>query len=117
MGCGGDEPQGGAVTAASLKRDGAKIAVVTGTAAMTAAENYFGKEQCLYFDTPPVTLSVQHDYQSTAHHPYSRSTTARHMVEHHPFPPSLQRRYFGNQLCPILRATLVIGTGRRSDVV
>ena len=53
MGCGGDEPQGGAVTAASLKRDGAKIAVVTGTAAMTAAENYFGKKQCLYFDTPP----------------------------------------------------------------
>ena len=27
--------------------------MVTGTAAMTAAENYFGKKQCLYFDTPP----------------------------------------------------------------
>ena len=53
VGCGEGGPQGGAVTAASLRRDGAKVAVVTGTAAMTVAEDYFGKAQCLYFDTPP----------------------------------------------------------------
>lgn len=52
-GCGEGGARGGAVTAASLRRDGAKVAVVTGTAAMTAAEDYFGKGQCLYFDTPP----------------------------------------------------------------
>ena len=53
VGCGEGGPQDGAVTAASLKRDGAKVAVVTGTAAMAAAEQYFGKAHCLYFDTPP----------------------------------------------------------------